>query len=79
MQGVKGHIALQGSEVFRGCNSFYLNPNELYTQFGTDVFLEGDNATNITFDRNLTEVYFMFEDCSNLSYNDFKYLMVKTY
>ena len=48
LQRVKGHIALQGSEIFRGCNSFYLNPNELYTQFGTDVFLEGDNATNIT-------------------------------
>lgn len=77
LQRVKGHIALQGNEVFRGCNSFYLNPNELYTQFGTDVFLTGDDATNITFDRNLTEVYFMFEDCSNLSYNDFKYLMVR--
>ena len=74
---VKGHLALLGNEVFRNCSSFYLNSNEVYTQYGTDVFLTGDNVTNITFDSKLEDTYCMFESCSSLSYNDFKYLMVR--
>lgn len=74
---VKGHLALLGSEVFRNCSSFYLNSNDVYTQYGTDVFLTGDDVTNITFSSDLTETYCMFEGCSALSYNDFKYIMVR--
>lgn len=74
---VKGHLALLGSEVFRNCSSFYLNSNDVYTQYGTDVFLTGDDVTNITFGSDLTEAYCMFEGCSALSYNDFKYIMVR--
>lgn len=74
---VKGHLALLGNEVFKNCSSFYLNSNEVYTQYGTDVFLTGDNVTNITFDSKLEDTYCMFESCSSLSYNDFKYLMVR--
>lgn len=74
---VRGHLALLGSEVFRNCSSFYLNSNDVYTQYGTDVFLTGDDVTNITFSSDLTETYCMFEGCSALSYNDFKYIMVR--
>lgn len=74
---LKGYISLVGKEVFRGCNSFYMNPASIYTQFGTDTFLEGLEVTNITFDKNLQDAFYMFEDCTNLSYNDFKYLMVR--
>lgn len=77
LQRIKGHIAIQGGEVFRGCTSFYLNPDSIYTQYGTDVFLEGDEVTNVTFDTMLVDTYFLFEQCVKLSYNDFKYLMVR--
>lgn len=77
LQRIKGHIAIQGGEVFRGCTSFYLNPDSVYTQYGTDVFLEGDEVTNVTFDTMLVDTYFLFEQCVKLSYNDFKYLMVR--
>ena len=72
---IKGHLVLLGSEIFRNCSAFFLNTSDLYTQYGTDVFIPGDNATNITFGQDLTETYYMFESCSTLSYNDFKYLM----
>ncbi len=74
---IKGHLVLLGSEIFRNCSAFFLNTSDLYTQYGTDVFIPGDNATNITFGQDLTETYYMFESCSTLSYNDFKYLMVR--
>lgn len=77
LQRVKGHFSLQGNEVFRGCSVLYLNDDNTYIQYGTDVFLVGDSVTNITFDSVLANTYFMFENCSKFSYNDFKYLMVR--
>lgn len=77
LQRVKGHIALKGGEIFRGCSQFYLNPDNIYTQYGTDVFLEGADVTNVSFDNELTDAYFLFEGCARMSYNDFKYLMVR--
>lgn len=77
LQRVKGHITLQGGEVFRGCSQFYLNPDSVYTQYGTDSFLEGVDVTNISFDRGMVDAYFLFEGCTRISYNDFKYLMVR--
>lgn len=77
LRRIKGHLLLLGEEIFRGCSAFYLNPDDIYTQFGTDVFLTGDNVTNITFSPELLSTYFLFENCGSLSYNDFKYLMVR--
>lgn len=74
---LKGCFALCGSEIFRGCSSLYLNPESLYIQYGTDTFLEGTEATNVIFDSTLVDTYLMFEGCSTISYNDFKYLMVR--
>ena len=77
LQRIIGNYSIGGGEVFRGCSSFYLNPDSIYTQSGTDSFLTGDTATNIVFDSTLSSTYFMFENCYKLSYNDFKYIMVR--
>lgn len=77
LQRVKGHLALVGNETFRNCSSFKLNTDDLYTKNGTDVFLEDENATNITFGSSLNDTYYTFENCSSLTYNDFKYIMVR--
>ena len=74
---VKGYFNIQGGEVFRGNAMFVLNDNDTYLKHGTDTFLEGDNVTNIKFDDSLIDTYFMFEGCSSLQYNDFKYVMTQ--
>ena len=74
---VYGHLVLLGGETFRGCNMFFMNDRATYNMYGTDVFLEGDNVTNISFSDTMLDGYYCFENCSMLSYDDFKYLMVR--
>lgn len=72
-----GHYIITNTEVFRACNSLILNEAETYTQFGTDSFLEGDNVTNISFSSTLQSTFNCFEGDISISYDDFKYLMVR--
>lgn len=74
---LRGNFELQGTEVFRGCYQLALNSDEVYSKQGTDVFLTGEDVTNIQFSSELLSAYYMFEGCHNLTYNDFKYLMVR--
>lgn len=74
---VKGNYCICGGEVFRGDYSLILNEESVYTTNGTDVFLEGEDVTNIRFSEDLEEAYYTFESCYSLSYNDFKYIMVR--
>lgn len=74
---IKGHVQILGQEVFRNCNQLYLNPDELYTKNGTDVFINDDDATNVSFGDSLESFFYIFENCTSLSYNDFKYMMVR--
>lgn len=77
LKRVLGHIELTGSEVFRGCPQFSMNPPDIYNIYGTDSFLEGEDTTNISFAASLPSTYYCFESNMSLSYNDFKYLMVR--
>lgn len=77
LKRVKGNFSLQGPEIFRNCQALLLNEDSVYSLYGTDTFLEGDDVTNVEFGSNLISAQYMFESCSTLSYNDFKYLMVR--
>ena len=77
LRRIYGYYKLQGIETFRGCSSLFLNDLTTYSEQGTKQFLIGEGVTNIDFDLSLINTYFMFEGCASLSYNDFKYLMLR--
>jgi len=77
LKRIYGYYKLYGIETFRGCSSLFLNDLNTYSEQGTKQFLVGDSVTNIDFDLSLVNTYFMFEGCAALTYNDFKYLMLR--
>lgn len=74
---IEGNFILQGSDIFRECPNFILNSKETYSNLGITDYFEGSGVTNISFDPYLNTCIGMFEGCSSLSYDDFKYLMIR--
>lgn len=70
LKRVHGHIVITGIEVFKGCTSFILNDPIIYENSVPETFLLGDAVTNISI--NTSSMRGVFENCSQLSYNDFK-------
>lgn len=74
---INGYFSLEGNEIFKSCSQLKLNSEDTYIKNGTNIFLEGENVTNIKFGDASTSYRSMFESCNTLSYNDFKYIMVR--
>lgn len=72
-----GHFNILGSNVFRGCSNLKLNDELIYDTYGTSDFIEGNNVCNLMFGNSNNTLLGTFDSCSNLSYNDFKYIMVR--
>ena len=70
LKRIHGHILLTGIEIFKGCSSFILNDPLIYEHSVPETFLLGDAVTNVSIDT--SSLRGMFENCSQLSYNDFK-------
>lgn len=70
-----GNFNIMGSEVFRGCTALRLNSDAIYNVQGTSQFLTGNDVCNLSIDSSASSLYALFEQCSNISYNDFKYIM----
>lgn len=77
LKRVYGNLQITGSEVFRGCSSLIINTPDTYSSFGYNDFIEGDDVTNVGIGDEVSTVKYMFENCSSLSYDDFKYIMYK--
>ena len=77
LERVYGYFILQGSEVFRGCSAFRLNDSSTYVNQGFKNFLTGESVTNLILGPNLINMYFTFEGCRNISYDDFKFIMFR--
>lgn len=71
-----GHYRICGNEVFRGCSALVLNDAAAYEKYSTD-FLVGENYTNISFSPTVTSLISCFENCSKLTYDDLKYLIIR--
>lgn len=77
LERIEGNFSLMGFEIFKGCSRFVINSPYTYQTYGTKSYYEGTGVTNISLHSNLNTCEGMFEGCSNLSYNDFKYMMGK--
>lgn len=77
LERIYGHFELSGNDIFKDCGNFILNESNIYDRFGTNEFLEGTEVTNISFDEINNTYISAFEGCTSLSYNDFKYIMVR--
>ena len=72
---VKGHFQIEGQDVFKNCNSFKLNDEDVYQTSLPGEFLEGDSVTNLSI--NSSSLRGVFENCGLISYNDFKFIIAK--
>lgn len=80
LQRVIGHYNIRGTNIFKGCSNLILNEEQLYISQGTNAFLQHTDtlqATNISFSPVINTLISTFENCINLSYNDFKLIMPK--
>jgi hypothetical protein len=72
---IKGHFSIEGQDVFKNCNSFKLNDEDVYQTSLPGEFLEGDSVTNLSINSN--SLRGVFENCGLISYNDFKFIIAK--
>lgn len=66
-----GNFIVTGTKVFANCSQLKLNLDP------TEDFKSGENVTNISFLEGLNSCYNMFNNCSSLNINDFRYIMEK--
>lgn len=78
LERIYGYYELDGIEIFKDCNNLILNEQNTYTQNGVNNFIDGDNVTNIVFSDNVDSCLRLFENCSKLSYDDFRFVMFRT-
>ena len=73
LKTVYGHFLLQSTETFRNCTYLTLNNSSKYD--GTGGFIAGIDVTNLSF--STTSLYYTFEGCTNLTGDDFKYIILR--
>ena len=74
---VIGHYSIEGTNVFRDCGNLTFNTPEIYARYGVDQFIPGDDVTNISFKSTLSSALRTFENCIGMSYEDFRYVMLR--
>ena len=66
-----GNFIIEGEKVFSGCSSLVLDLDT------TSDFVEGSNVTNIQFKKGLLSCYNLFQGCSSINIDTFRYVMNK--
>ena len=66
-----GNFIIEGEKVFSGCSSLILDLDT------TSDFVEGPEVTNIQFKSNLNSCYNLFQGCSSINIDAFRYIMNK--
>lgn len=76
LEKIEGNFRITGVETFKGCALLELNDFETYSFYGTS-FIDKEDSANISFHPTLVSLQGTFENCSKISYDDFKYLKIR--
>ena len=77
LQRIYGNFIITGNQIFKGCSQFTINDDATYKVMGVDDTAWTSSGTNLTLDPSLTTALSMFEGCSSLTTNDFRYMLAR--
>ena len=69
LRDLYGNFIIEGERVFQDCSQLQLNLDI------TQDFVEGKNVTNIQFKPTITSCYNLFQGCSSINIDVFRYIM----